>query len=302
MPDWFRSFGALAAALLGVAVVTFGLAGIIVPGGAAGGAGVGGGGDGDDDGPTPAPTVRPLEGIGGDLVVTGDREGILRLLRESSTEVYALEGDDARMVVEDVPPVITQISWEGLEFFPEPSDCTITPGELDDRIGVGYAEVSCTGLEDVRGGGTVNMSGSIGLPLTTIGESDLPDMGGSVTVGGETWEFTEAFLFEFPVSRGPFAEDETYSLALRDPERDGRLGFDYDFRTHRLTLVNVEHGDDDVDLDPGACSLTTVELGRLTPQAAVVEVTIQCPAAEVPGLGTVPISGTVIVQQLGFRG
>ena len=109
MPDWFRSFGALAAALLGVAVVTFGLAGIIVPSGPAGGAGVGGGGDGDDDGPTPAPTVRPLEGIGGDLVVTGDREGILRLLRESSTEVYSLEGDDARMVVEDVPPVITQI-------------------------------------------------------------------------------------------------------------------------------------------------------------------------------------------------
>ena len=139
------------------------------------------------------------------------------------------------------------------------------------------------------------MAGTLGLALTTVGESDLPQMGGSVTVGEETWEFEEAFLFGFRVNQGAGTED--YNMVLTDPAH-GSLRFRYDVQTHRLTLVNVERDGEDADLAAGACSLETNELGRLAPGTALVELSIDCPVADVPGLGPVAIRGTPIVQQI----
>jgi hypothetical protein len=89
-------------------------------------------------------------------------------------------------------------------------------------------------------------------------------------------------------------------MVLTDDGGSGSIRFRYDVQTHRLTLVGVERGGDASELAPGACSLGETELGRLTPSAAVIELRIDCPAAEVPGLGPTRISGTVIVQQLDF--
>ena len=294
MADWFRSISALGLGFLGVAAVTLGLAGVIVPGREPAPQADGNGAE------SPAATAPPLNGIGGELTVTGDREGTLTLQRESQGEVYALVGDDARMVVGGEPAEISQISWEGLEFFPEPSDCTITPGALDDQIGVGYAEIRCEGLEDIRDGGTVDLAGHLGLPLTMVGEADLPDMGGSVEVGDDTWSFSEAYLFEFAVNAEPGSEG--YNLTLADEDLGTAIRFQYDIQTHRLTLVQVEREGEVAAQDPGACSLGTEELGRLTPSTAVVELSIDCPAADVPGLGPVPIIGTVIIHEIGFTG
>ena len=304
MGDWFRSITVLAAAFAAAVVVTIGLATVIVPGTAVDPQTRG---DGDGGGATPEPSFAPIEGVGGHLTVTGDHTGTLSLVRESSGELYSLEGDDARMVFQGrLPPEVTQVSWTGLEFFPEPTDCTITPGALDDEIGVGYAELRCEGLTDVRGGGTVSLAGTIGLPLTMVGESDLPQMGGNVTVGDETWEFSEALLFAFPVNLVPGGED--YNMILTHAGTDAgcpgpecsrtSLRFRYDVQTHRLTLVEVERDGASSGVAGGSCSLATDELGRLSPFVAVVELSIDCPVAEVPGLGTVPITGTVIVQLL----
>ncbi len=161
---------------------------------------------------------------------------------------------------------------------------------------------------DIRDGGTISVSGTLGLPLTMVGISDLPEMGGSVTVGDETWEFGEAMLLAIPFA-AVAGEDDYNMILAREGTDEGcpgpecsrtSLRFRYDVQHHRLTLVNVERDGADADLVAGACSLTTTELGRLTPGTAVVELTIDCPAAEVPGLGTVPITGTVIVQQVDF--
>jgi hypothetical protein len=295
MGDWFRSATVLVMAFVGAVVVTIGLANVIVPGRPAGPQT-----EGTSDGAprSPAQTLQPIIGVGGHLTVTGDREGTLTLTRESNDERYSLVGNDARIVFEgNNPPEVAQVSWEGLEFFPEPGDCAITPGALDDEIGVGYAEIECEGLTDIRGGGTISLSGMLGLPLTTVGESDLPEMGGSVAVGDETWAFVEAFLFTFPVNSGAGTDDFNMELADAD---GGTLRFRFDVQTHRLTLIGVEREGEASELPPGACNLATNELGRLAPNAAVVELTIECPAAEVPGLGTVPITGTVTVQQLDF--
>lgn len=295
MGDWFRSVTVLAVAFVGAVVVTIGLANVIVPGEAAEPQGAVGG---DDGATTATPTPPPITGIGGNLAVTGDREGTLTVTRESNDGNYSLVGDRARIVFEGSrPPVVSQVSWEGLEFFPEPDACTITAGELDDEIGVGYAEIRCEDMADVRGGETISVAGTVGLALTTVGESDLPQMGGSVNVGEETWDFEEAFLFGFPVNQGAGTED--YNMILTDP-RQGSLRFRYDVQTHRLTLVNVERAGEASELSAGACSLGTNELGRLSPGAAIVELTIDCPAADVPGLGVVTIRGTPIVQQVDF--
>jgi hypothetical protein len=294
MGDWFRSVTVLVMAFVGAIVVTLGLANVIVPGGAPDPQAAADGGDGVA---TPPPARQPIAGIGGNLTVTGDVEGTLTLDREDTNDRYALEGNDARIVFEDVPPVIVQLSWQGLEFFPEPSDCTITPGELDQQLGIGYADIRCEGLEDVRGGGTIAVEGTLGVALTLVGESDLPETGGSLTVGDETWSFPDAFLYNFPFNTGAGTDD--FNMELVDVDR-GTLRFRYDVQTHRLGLISVERDGEVSSLAAGACSLTMNELGRLTPSAAVVELTIDCPAAEVPGLGNVPITGTVIIQQVEF--
>ena len=306
MGDWFRSVTVLVMAFVGAVVVTIGLANVIVPGGApdpqAAGGGDGGGGG------TPPPTLLPIEGVGGHLSVTGDRQGTLTLTRESNDERYSLVGDDARVVFDGDPPAVAQVSWDGLEFFPEPEDCTITPGELDDQLGVGYAEVECTDLVDIRDGGTISVSGTLGVALTLVGQSDLPEMGGSVTVGDETWQFDEAMLLAVPFVA--VAGEDDYNMILARAGTDEgcpgpdcsrtSLRFRYDVQHHQLTLVNVERDGVDTDLVAGTCSFSTTELGRLTPGTAVVELTIDCPVAEVPGMGAVPIAGTVIVQQVDF--
>jgi hypothetical protein len=305
MGDWFRSITVLGLAFVGAVAVTIGLANVIVPGRAAGPQAA----DGTDDGGgAPAPSLQPIQGVGGHLTVSGDREGTLTLTQEDPENGYMLVGGNGRMVFTGRPPVVTQVSWDGLEFFPEPTDCTIVPGELDDEIGVGYAELRCEGLTDIRSGEVIDMAGTVGMALTTIGESDLPEMGGSIAVGGETWAFPEAILFTFPINLGVGGED--YNMILTREGTDTgcpgpdcsrtSLRFRYDVQTHRLTVVSVEREGQMSDLGPGACTLATDELGRLTPGTAVVELSVECPAAEVPGLGTVPITGTLIVQQVDF--
>jgi len=306
MGDWFRSVTVLAVAFVGAVVVTIGLANVIVPGGADEPPGAGGDGAGAV---SETPTVEPITGVGGNLSVTGDREGTLTVTRESNDGKYSLVGDGARVVFEGSrPPVVTQVSWDGLEFFPEPDACRVTPGELDDEIGVGYAEVHCEDLVDIRGGETVSMAGTLGVALTSVGESDLPPMGGSATVGDETWQFDAAMLLAIPFA-AVAGEDDYNMILAREGTDEGcpgaqcsrtSLRFRYDVQHHQLTLVNVERDGADADLAAGACALETNELGRLTPGTAVVELSIDCPNADVPGLGAVPITGTVIVQQVEF--
>lgn len=297
MNDWFRSLAVLGAAFAGAVVITFGLAVLIVPGLA-----------GSAQGPDPASsgdagvdeTDDPggIPGLGGSLAVTGDREDTFRLTRENNGERYSLEGDEGRITFERRPVEITQISFDGLEFFPEPDACTITPGNLDNRVGIGFAELRCADLADIRDTGTFTFAGTIGMPLDMIAESDLPNSGGSVDVGGETWQFAEALLFGF--QRPAVVGNPEYNMVLTDEERGGVINFLYDHETHRLTLANVARGDESVDVAGEACELREREIGRHNPRTAVIELSIRCAGVEVPGLGPVAISGTITIDRIEF--
>lgn len=250
--------------------------------------------------------------VGGTLAVSGDREGSFAVNSESIGNArpvlidgryvlvggrYGLIGDDGRIFFAGDPLAVEQMNFDGLSFFPEPDECTITPGRLNADIGVAGAHLVCTDLADVRGSGVITIEGTIGLPGDLLGmRGDLPPAGGTIEVGGETLTFSEAFLDTAPsavIGGTPY-----YAMQLSDEDRGMALGFAYDVQTHRLTLAHVMRDGIGSDVGEDACTLGTRELGKLNPRVTVVELSVQCAAVDVPGLGTVAISGTVIVEQV----
>ena len=298
MNDWFRSLAVLGAAFAGAVVITFGLAVLIVPGLAGSAQGPPDPASSGDPAAVETDDPGAIPGLGGSLAVTGDREDTFRLTREHNGERYSLEGDKGRIIFEGRPVEVAQMSFDGLEFFPEADDCTITPGNLDDRVGIGFAELRCENLTDIRDTGTFTFAGTIGMPLDMIAESDLPASGGTVEVGDETWQFAEAILFSF--QRPAIAGDAEYNMELTDEAAGGVIGFLYDIQTHQLTLAHVARGEESVDVPADACELREREIGRHNPRTAAIELSIRCAGVDVPGLGTVPISGTLIVDRVEF--
>jgi hypothetical protein len=303
MHDWLRSAALLAMAFTAVVVVTLALSGTIVPDRPA--ATLDGGAEATATpgsvGPfaNPQPTSGGIPGLGGTLTVSGDYEGSVRLTRESVQESYALEGDGARLVFGGASPVtVAQVSFDGWQFFPDEDQCTLTAGNLDNAIGIGFAELSCVGLEEVRDKGTVDLAGEVGMPVDLLSERTLPDAGGTLTVGDETWTIGWSFLatWQQPILGGV----EAHNMELEDVERGTALNFTYDIETHAITPATIVRDGEEATVDPGACRIAREELGKHNPRTTVIGLAISCPAVEVPGLGSVPISGTVVVDELQF--
>jgi hypothetical protein len=290
--DWFRSITALGTAFAGVVLLTLGLATLIVSGP------VPPPQASDVAGPLPAASVPPdpaltgIPGLGGDLVVTGDLEGTYTLNRLAEGPGYGIRGSDGRVFFDGSPLSVVQMNLDGLSFFPSPEDCTITAGNLGNAIGVGRAELACDGLTDIRGNGTIDVRGTVGLPLDLLALRTLPVAGGTVTAGAETWTFAAATLeaWQMPLIGGT----RSYNMQLVDDEGEGGLFFTFDLETRRLALEGVGRQGTVEVVDPSTCDLATEELGQLNARTTVLELTIDCAAIDVPGLGTVPIGGSVV--------
>jgi hypothetical protein len=297
MHDWVRSLAVLAASFAGVVVLTVGLAVLIVPDP------VGSSGESGRAEPSTAPVGSTPTGdlnavptaIGGTLVVTGDRDVALVVDRESTDAQYGVVGDDARVFIGGDPLSIVQMNLDGLSFFPDPDECTITPGRLNSEIGIASARLTCEDLADIRDNGVVSVDGVVGIAADMLGmRGDLPPSGGTITVGDETLEFADAVLYAFPVSviDGP---DQT-NMGLVDGRTE--LYFSYDVQTHGIALVSIERGDEPTEVPAEACSIATRELGKLNPRTTVLELTLTCPAVELPDAGTVAINGSLIVEEV----
>lgn len=297
MHGWVRSLSLLAGAFGGVVVITLGLAGLLVPGPSASSA------PGSSEAAGPGGTVANpdpvggIPGLGGTITVTGDREGSFRLTRDQRQGSYALEGAGNRITFVGVPVVVSQVSYDGLEFFPDPEQCSVTTGNLDNAIGIGFADLRCDDLVDIRDGGTVSMSGEIGLPVDLLVGRQLPETGGTATVGNETWTFEEAWLVTW--QQPAIAGVSEYNLVLEDLGGPPRvLSFTYDIETHALSLANVRYGNSDADVPGGACSFDREELGLHNPRTVVVDLAVSCPSVEVPGMGVVSVSADVVLDEL----
>lgn len=296
--DWFKSLAVLAVAFMAVVVATMLVAVIVVPTPTA---------SSDERTPSPGASDAPSTpgetivanpfGIGGTLSVTGDVEGTIVLDREGSMDGrYTLAGTGARLIFENMPVTVRQLAWDGMEFFLDPTDCRMTPGDRNPATGVADAHLRCEAISDIRDRGTVTVDGTIGIAADLLGlRGDLPDSGGSVTVGPRTLEFEEASIFLGPTDR---PVDGGFRSQLQATDEDSSLTFTYDPRSHELALAEIELDGVAVPVPRGTCELATTEVGRINPRSMVVEMRISCRPIDVPELGPVPIDGTLLVDQI----
>lgn len=298
MSDWRRSIIALGTAFAGVVLLTLGIAGLLVPQHRSIS------GEPQASGATDQPRAVGEEGrptipsLGGELTVTGDRPGTLVVNRYAVGTRFGISGDDGEIYFGTDPFGVAQLNYDGLSFFPDEGDCTITPGNSANAVGVGSAELRCEEIADVRGGGVVTIAGTIGLPVDVLAGMNLPSSGGRLDVGGETWSFDDAELATWQM--GMRAGQTEYQMKLVDDDGRGTLNFTFDVNARSVTLANVRRGEDNENVPEGSCQLRSAELGTRDIRTTVLELSIDCTGVTVPGMGEVSISGTVVVDRLEF--
>jgi hypothetical protein len=298
--DWFRSIVVLGAAVIAVIGMTFGLTALIVPG-----AGVARAPDASPDasGGSEVPGAPPQlgDGPGAVIAISGDYTGHMVLTRQENNERYGLVGDDGTVIfefgaTEDATASPAQISFGSWLFFPEPDECTITPGEGDLATGLAPATIECTDLAEVRDKGTVSLSGEMRLAADAVGQRGVPQSGGSLAVGDQTWTFDGAFM---ALWHGPaIAGVDPENLILTDTAEQGTIAISRNIDSEETWVSRVIADGGETDVPEEACTIARRELGKPSPTTMTVELTIGCAEVEVPGLGPVPIEGTLIVDEV----
>ena len=285
--------------LLGSAgVIVAGVVGLalwLVPDEPAFSEGFGDAAEGSDGGLDFVPTA-----IGGELEVTGAREGSITLERNIEGPGFGLGDARTKIFFEPSPLTITQMSYDGLAFYPEPDDCEFTEGEHNEEIGVAAARVVCPELVDIRDNETISLEGYVALPADVVIERDLPELGGTVAVGEETWEMAEANLGIYPVSHYGDSPEPAY-LQMWTGDYLRGMSFEMDRETETLTLVEVYWPEGQSDVPPGACSISTEFLVQVDPNNSLHRLEFACDSVAVRGMGEVPITGSIVFYESRFE-
>ena len=239
---------------------------------------------------------EPPETLGALLEVTGERSGRFTTDRqgESMGDAYVLEGDDGRILIartDDGEAFIDQMNWDGLDFFFDPGDCSLTPGTVNDDMGLVRTQISCTDVRDVRDTTTISLEGTANVPIGLVMVRDLPHLGGTLEVTGaveETWT----------IQAGSWEPDfgGEWTLGMFGP--DGNLSFSGE---RDPVPAEIVIGDAAYDIAEAACDVATTELAVVDPTTALVEVELACERVELEGVGTVSIEGTVVVTKIRFH-
>jgi hypothetical protein len=304
MKDWSRSLVVLALALTATVAITIGLTMLVVSDRQPPAADVAGtpvGSIGMDAVPT---------GTGAVLAVSGDRDGSFTLDRDSY-EVsvnpdfergfarvafgrFGLEGDDGAVHFAYEPLTVEQIDYDGLAFYPEPDECTVTPGELNPEIGVASARLLCEDITDIRDTGTVTFDGGIALPGDMLGmRGDLPPSGGEIAVGEETLVFSDGRML---VQEVLSEESERQPLFLYGDDEESSIGFERDPSTGRLYLTYVVVDGELSEVPSDACVVTSDELGVLNPFTRTLEIGLSCEQLDLGSRGAVAIDATLVAD------
>ncbi|HSK47585.1 MAG TPA: hypothetical protein VLA05_06225 [Coriobacteriia bacterium] len=311
MQEGKRSLAIAGATIAGVAVVTIGLIGIMVP---------------RPTDPLPSASAGasadltfPPDQIGGVLTVDGDRTGTLRLDSAHSDAGFAtdgrpevtlsdlwLEGADGRIAFSRDPDEgISKIDYDGLSFFVGPEDCTVTKGALDAASRLISVGVRCAQLEDVRGNGTIALSGVVAVPSDLMGErADLPPSGGSVTIGDETLEFSEAVvLLSGSIINGETERTPLTLLADDDGDIDpddwwsqaSVLSVEQELETGEYVLTGAQVRGTAMEL-AAPCPVEAEDLGSLNFQTTVIRLHFACSDVELSSGERVSFDGTLVVD------
>jgi hypothetical protein len=262
---------------------------------------------------TPVPTIAadaaPTH-TGGSLTVTGDQEGAFDLDRDSydvgiepdfergfarvEFGQFRLTGDSGAIFFAPEPLAVEQIDFDGLAFYPDPDDCTITPGQLNPAIGVASARLQCPSLTDIRDAGTVSLDGAVALPADLLGlRGDLPPSGGEVPVGDRSLEFSDGRLL---VQQVLSEETQRQAMFLFGDDERSSLGFERDPETLALYMTYIVVDEELFDIADDACAVSREELGPLNPITTVMELSITCDGLDLGSHGVVSIDTTLVVD------
>lgn len=298
--DALRSIAILAAAVGGVAVISFGLVTLISPTPPT-----------ESAAPSAAPSLAldtPPTAAGGNVTVEGDRAGTLVLNRLTSTAGYEavddrfeivlgparLEGPDGAITFSRDPDEgVMQVDYDGLTAYLDPGDCSVTTGAHDLSLGLVSAEIACAEVSDIRGGGTISLQGIIALPVDLIGIRDeLPPSGGSLEAGTATIAFDEAIGLIGP---SVVAETGRVPLPLASADSDWVVGVEYDPATDDYVMTAIGTRNEPATVAP-PCPLGAQGLGMLSPQTSVVRLDFDCPDMPLPNGETGSVVGSIVVD------
>ena len=256
-----------------------------------------------DGEPSSAPGVSgpAATGVGGVLAITGDRADALLLDREVVDDAYALLADGGRVVFEGTPATVSRIELDGLSFYLDPGDCDYSIGERDESSGLAALGVSCVAIGDIRETVMLSVEGSLRLPADRLGvRGELPATGGRLTIGDEILAFEQAAIDlrrpeVIETGRGSYSRyPPIYPVLL--PAEHGALEFEYDSTLQHLRLVRVDVAGAAGRVEDGGCTIATRRLGQLSPRVTVVEMTLECAGVDLAGVGSVPLSGSLVVD------
>jgi hypothetical protein len=241
--------------------------------------------------------------LGGELQLTGATEDTITLERQVSGPTFGLGNSRSRVFFETDPLTISQMSHEGLAFFPEPEACEFTEGEHNEEMGLVAVHISCNELVDIRDNGTISVEGFAALPSDMVIELDLPDTGGTVTVGDLTFDPVDPILFIGAAFQGSGVQETGLRLANdeTDPQSSAYVFFAYDAASDSLRLSEVYYRVGVAAVEPGECTSQTEELVVINPQASVWEITFSCESVDVSSHGSLPVEGQVVFEKVLFE-
>lgn len=261
----------------------------------------------------PAPTIA-VEAIppatGGSLSVSGDRDATFSLDHDSydvgiepdfergfarvEFGRFGLEGVQGAIAFSTDPLVVEQIDFDGLAFYPDPDDCTITPGELNQAIGVASARLQCASLTDLRDAGTISLDGAVALPADLLGmRGDVPPSGGRVEIGDRILEFSDGRML---VQNALTEETERQPLFLYGDDETSSLGFERDPETADLFFTYLVIDEELFDIADDVCLVTAEDLGPVNPMTTAQQLAIRCNELDLGELGVVALDATLVID------
>lgn len=233
--------------------------------------------------------------IGGEIEITGAREGSVTLTEDFSSDGFGLSDSRTKMFLEGNPTQITQMSYDGLAFFPEPEECEFTPGAQNEEVAIVTVQISCPQLTDIRDNGSIAVEGFLALPVIVALDLDIPDLGGTVTVGDESWDIPGGMHFGNYTS--PDGETRT-GLNLLDEDFSKSVFMAHNPDSGEYTVSEVNYQGASTEVAPDQCTTEAEELAAVSPTQSYWQVTFTCDVVQVAGLGEVPVEGTVVFEQI----
>lgn len=230
---------------------------------------------------------------GGELEITGDRQGTFALTGNAQGPGYGLGGDDGGIFFQGSGQdlSVVQLSYDGLDFFLGEDDCILTVGEAD-SAGRGGATIDCVEIRDVRDIATISVRGRVVLPADLLAErDDLPEVGGTVTVG------TETLIIDDGLFRLADAADESPDAVNRWMSGPRiHVSFRQELGNEYVDQIALEGSVSDIPQD--ACEVERVHAAMMDTSTNLVEVSFRCEEVEIEGMGEFPIVGSAIVEQV----